>query len=47
MKRRLAADTGPEPDPQALAKIEEGEKELKGLEGLGDGRRGSEGCDGF
>ena len=42
MQRRLAAGTGPGPDPQALAKIEEWEKEFKGLKSLRDGRSGSE-----
>ena len=43
MQRRLAAGTGLEPDPQALAKIEEWEKEFKGLKSLLDGKGGSEG----
>lgn len=43
MQRRLAAGTGTEPDPQALAKIEEWEKEFKGLKSLRDGRGTSEG----
>ena len=40
VQRRLAAGTGPEPDPQALARIEEWEKELKGLKGLRNVRGG-------
>ena len=41
MQRRLAAGTGPGPDPQALAKIEELEKEFKGLKSLTRDVRGS------
>jgi hypothetical protein len=44
MKRRLAAGTGPEPDPQALAKVEEWEKEFKGLKSLRDVTRDAEGA---
>ena len=44
MQRRLSAGTGREPDPQALAKIEEWEKEFKGLKSLRDRRGDSEGA---
>lgn len=38
MQRRRAAGTGTEPDPQAMAKLEQWENEFKGLKSLRDGR---------